>query len=100
MSLVECRLIFTTGLLGIGGNLFGDNAYDVLMRDVYLQLKLIFIFLAGINVTRLLPDRLGSRGRKVGAGDDAPRLAKVIAGTSLFLWIGVVIFGRLIPRAL
>jgi hypothetical protein len=32
--------------------------------------------------------------------DDAPLLAKVIAATSLLLWIGVVVFGRLIPEAL
>ena len=96
-------LCLATGLvfvLGIGGNLFGDNAYDVLMRDVYLQLKLIFIFLAGINVLAFYLTGSARAVEKLGAGDDAPRLAKVIAGTSLFLWIGVVIFGRLIPRAL
>jgi hypothetical protein len=35
---------------GIGANLVGDNAFDVIMRDIYLQLKLIFIFLAGLNL--------------------------------------------------
>jgi hypothetical protein len=33
-------------------------------------------------------------------GDDAPGLAKLIAGASLFLWLGVIYFGRLIPEAL
>ena len=29
-----------------------------------------------------------------------PLLAKVIAGASLFLWLGVIYFGRLIPEGL
>jgi len=96
-------LCLTTGLVfveGVGANLFGDNAYNVIARDMYLQLKLIFISLAGINV---LAFHLTGSARTVdalGAGDDAPRLAKVIAGTSLFLWVGVIIFGRFIPRGL
>ncbi|MBI2829199.1 MAG: hypothetical protein HYX77_08025 [Acidobacteria bacterium] len=92
-----------TGLVfveGVGANLFGDNAYDVLMRDVYLQLKLIFIGLAGINLLAFYLTGTSRAVDALGPGDDAPGLAKAIAGTSLFLWIGVVIFGRLIPRGL
>lgn len=94
--------LITGGLFvgGIGANLAGDNAFDVIMRDIFLQLKLLFIFLAGLN---LLAFYLTGAARAVdvlGPGDDAPPLAKVIAGTSLFLWIGVVVLGRLIPRAL
>jgi hypothetical protein len=37
---------------------------------------------------------------KLGAGEDAPALAKVIAAASLFFWLGVIYFGRLIPEAL
>jgi hypothetical protein len=76
------------------------HPYDVLMTDPWLQLKLLFIFFAGVN---LLAFYLTGMSRKVdglGRGDDAPPLAKVIAGTSLFLWIGVIYFGRLIPWAL
>ena len=35
--------------------------------------------------------------RVLGVAKELP-LTKLIAGTSLFLWIGVVVFGRLIPR--
>jgi hypothetical protein len=31
------------------------------------------------------------------AEDDAPLAAKVIAASSLFLWIGVMFFGRMLP---
>jgi len=97
---VLCLVTGTLFVLGIGGNLVGDNAYDVIMRDVYLQLKLLFIVLAGIN---LLAFHLTGTSRALdalGANDDAPLGAKVIAGASLFLWLGVVVFGRLIPQGL
>lgn len=96
-------LCLVTGALfvgGIGANLYGANAYDVIASNVYLQLKLGFMFLAGIN---LLAFYLTGTSRKVdalGPGADAPLLAKAIAGISLFLWLGVVVWGRLIPRAL
>ena len=96
-------LCAATGLLfvlGIGANIFGENAYDVIARDIYLQLKLIFIALAGLN---LLAFYLTGTSRAVdglGPADDAPVLAKAIAGTSLFLWLGVVVLGRLIPHGL
>ena len=85
---------------GIGANLVGENAFDVIMRDIFLQLKLIFIFLAGLNVLAFYLTGMAHAVDELGPGDDAPPLAKVIAGTSLFLWVGVVVFGRLIPKAL
>jgi hypothetical protein len=30
-------------------------------------------------------------------GENAPFAAKIIAATSLFLWLGVMCFGRLLP---
>ncbi len=96
-------LCLVTGSLfvgGLGANLYGDNAYDVIMRDVWLQLKLIFMALAGLNLlafyltgTARIVDALGPR-------DDAPPLAKIIAGVSLFCWTAVIVFGRLIPDGL
>ena len=94
--------LVTGGLFvgGVGANLIGDNAYDIIMRDIWLQLKLIFIFLAGINLLAFYLTGMARTVDTLGPVDDAPPLAKVIAGTSLFLWIGVVVFGRLIPRGL
>ena len=85
---------------GLGANLVGDNAFDVIMRDIYLQLKLIFIFLAGLNLLAFYLTGMARAVDALGPGDDAPPLAKIIAGTSLFLWVGVVVFGRLIPLGL
>ena len=97
---VLCLISGLAFVLGLRSNLFDDNAFDVIMRDPYLQLKLIFMFLAGIN---LLVFHLTGVARAVdalGPEDDAPLPAKVIAGASLFLWVGVVVFGRLIPAGL
>jgi hypothetical protein len=58
--------------------------------------KVIFIALAGVNVLAfyLVPFRQVER---MGPGDDAPLSAKVIAATSLFLWMGVLYWGRMLP---
>ncbi len=76
------------------------HPYQILITDIYLQLKLLFIFLAGINLLAFYLTGVSRAVDALGPGDDAPRLAKIIAGTSLFLWIGVMCFGRLIPWAL
>jgi hypothetical protein len=34
---------------------------------------------------------------KVAPGDDAPRSAKVLAASTMVLWIGVIYFGRMLP---
>ncbi|MSO82438.1 MAG: hypothetical protein EXQ53_03965 [Acidobacteria bacterium] len=96
-------LCLVTGAMfvgGIGANLYGANAYDVIVGDVFLQLKLLFVFLAGINLLAFYVTGAARTVDALGPGDDAPLLAKVIAGTSLFLWIGVIVFGRLIPEGL
>ena len=96
-------LCVVTGLcfvLGIGANLYGANAFDVLMTDTWLQLKLIFMALAGINLLAFYATGVSRTVETLGPGDDAPPLAKVIAGTSLFCWLAVVYFGRLIPWGL
>jgi hypothetical protein len=85
---------------GMGANLAGQNAYDVIMRNVYLQVKFIFIFLAGINLLAFYLTGAARTVDALGSEDTAPLIARVIAGTSLFLWLGVVVLGRLIPRAL
>lgn len=90
-------LAFVTGL---GANLAGTHPYDVLVTNVILQLKLVFIFLAGLNLLAFYLTGMSRTVDRLGPGDDAPPLAKAIAGTSLFLWIGVVWLGRLVPWGL
>ena len=97
---VLCLITGSLFVGGIGANLVGDNGFDVIMRDIWLQLKLLFIFLAGLNLLAFYLTGMARAVDTLGPADDAPLLAKAIAGTSLFLWVGVIVFGRLIPRAL
>ena len=93
-------LCVTTGalfVLGFQANL-PVNAYDVIRTDTWLQLKLLFILLAGMNLLAFYVTGMSRAVDGLGPGDDAPLLAKVIAGASLFLWLGVIYFGWLIPR--
>ena len=67
------------------------------MIDPYLQIKLLFIAFAGINILVLYQSGMSKVIENLGPGEDAPALAKFIGATSLFLWVGVVYWGRLIP---
>jgi F0F1-type ATP synthase membrane subunit c/vacuolar-type H+-ATPase subunit K len=96
-------LCAATGALfvgGIGANLIGDNAYDVIARDEWLQWKLVFIALAGVNLAGYYLTGMSRAVDAVEADGDAPIAAKLFAGASLCLWIGVIVFGRLIPQGL
>jgi hypothetical protein len=77
-----------------------SNPYDVIKSNPWLQLKFLFIGLAGLNLLTFYVTGLDRAVDKLGAGEDAPALAKVIAAASLFFWLGVIYFGRLIPEAL
>jgi hypothetical protein len=59
--------------------------------------KVSFIVLAGINVLLFERAGLAKAIDEVGAGQDAPTRAKVTAAVSLFLWIGVIWWGRMLP---
>lgn len=94
-----CVITGLTFVTGLKSNIPAP-VYDVLTVDIWLQLKLLFIFLAGLNLLAFYLTGMSRAVDHLGPGQDAPRLAKAIAGASLFLWIGVIYFGRLIPWAL
>jgi hypothetical protein len=68
-------------------------------RNLSFQLKMLCVALAGLNVLIFYATGLGRRIATLGAGADAPRAAKVIAATSLLLWVAVMYFGRMMPWA-
>ena|SRR5215510_2056550 len=59
--------------------------------------KMLFIALAGANVFLFYITGLSRRIDSLEAGDHAPAGAKAIAAISLFLWIGVMYWGRMLP---
>jgi hypothetical protein len=95
-------LCVATGLMFVTGMRANvpSHPYDVIRENEFLQLKLLFIALAGVNLLAFYVTGMARAVDDLPAGNDAPRLAKMIAGASLFLWLGVIYFGRLIPEGL
>jgi hypothetical protein len=92
-------LCLATGLFFVTGIWANINVhpYVVLTSDVFLQLKFVFILLAGLNLLAFYVTGMSKAVDRLGPGDDAPPLAKVFAGASLTFWIAVMYFARLIP---
>ena len=76
------------------------SPYDVIRTNPWLQLKFVFIGCAGLNLLAFYLTGMDRAVDELGPGDNAPALAKVIAAASLFFWLGVIYFGRLIPEGL
>jgi len=79
----------------ITGFIFFVNAPDQYMYNPAFQLKMTAIAVAGVNAVAFYL-LVGKRAHATGPGEDAPALAKLIAGVSLAAWLTVIVFGRLI----
>ena len=77
-----------------------SSPYDVIASNIWLQMKFVFIGLAGLNLLAFYVTGMNRRVDELGPGATAPVLARVIAAASLFFWLGVIYFGRLIPEGL
>jgi hypothetical protein len=63
----------------------------------YFQLKIFAILVAGAILVLFYCTSIFRKWGSVGAGEDAPAFAKLIAAASLLLWVVIVIIGRYIP---
>ena len=86
---------FVTGTLFVLGNPppGGPAAY---MTNLAFQIKLILMLVAGINAIAFYFTGISEKMETLGPAAEAPRNAKIVAASSLVLWIGVIVFGRLI----
>lgn len=87
-------LNLVTGVVFVAGNPIGGPLEY--LSNLAFQLKMLFILLAGVNVLAFYLTGVSRTADAVGAGGDAPRSAKIIAGISVILWIGVIYCGRMI----
>jgi hypothetical protein len=95
-------LCVLTGMLFVTG-LWANvkmHPLEALRYDQFLQAKLLFIVLAGLNLVIYYAGGIARTVEGLGAGDLAPPAARFIGGASLALWVGVVYWGRLIPWGL
>ena len=87
------------GMLGfvlnlVTGMLFFLAAPGQYVNNVEFHRKVIFIILAGINVLYfMLVDETWS----VEPGVEAPLRAKFVAASAIFIWLGVLYYGHMLP---
>jgi hypothetical protein len=78
----------------VTGMMFFAGAAGQYIENPSFHLKVLFMLLAGANVLYLtLFDDVWA----LGPGDTAPLSAKLVAASQVFLWIGVIYFGRMLP---
>lgn len=90
------------GVLGFVVNLltglvFFVGAPSQYVANIAFAFKLIFMTLAAVNLAVFNLSGIARTVNALGPGDDAPTSAKIIAATSLFLWVGVMFWGRMLP---
>jgi hypothetical protein len=83
-----------TGVMFVIGN--PDGAPIYYLDNLAFQIKMFLVLLAGINVLIFYKSGIARTLAALGPSADAPASAKLVAGASLFFWIGVIFFGRLI----
>jgi uncharacterized membrane protein len=87
------------GMLGFVLNLVTGMAFFLAapgqyVNNVEFHRKVVFIVLAGINVLYFM---LVDETWLVGANDDAPFRAKAVAAITIFLWLGILYYGHMLP---
>jgi hypothetical protein len=95
------------GILGFGVNLVTGMLFFVADPFQYVHLgnwlggqnfpfiwKMLFILLAGLNV---LYFTVMEQPWQLAPGDDAPLTGKLVAASSLFLVVGIMFWGRMLP---
>ena len=87
------------GMLGFILNLTTGMAFFLAapgqyVNNVEFHRKLIFIILAGVNVLYFM---LVDEAWMIGPNDDAPFRAKAVAAITIFIWIGILYYGHMLP---
>ena len=87
------------GMLGfvmnlITGMLFFLAAPGQYVNNVEFHRKVVLIVLAGINVLYFM---LVDEDWSIGPDDNAPLRTKIAAVSAIFLWIGILYYGHMLP---
>ncbi len=99
LSFSSLYQLLPLGMLGFGLNLATGMMFFVgtpgqYTGNIAFFWKMVMVVLAGINVLYFI---LFEEPWKVGVGDNAPLRAKFIAASAIFLWLGVLYFGHMLP---
>jgi hypothetical protein len=83
------------GLCIVTGVMFVTGEPSSFLERPDFQLKMLFVVLAGVNVLVFYLFMFRDV-ETLGPGDDAPIKAKAVAAISLYLWFGVIYYGRML----
>ena len=92
LAMVGLGLNFVTGMLAF----IGMPVYYA--ADIAFWLKLCALMLLGLNAALFYLTGIFDRVEHLGPGEDAALSAKIVAASSLLLWLAVIITGRYIQR--
>jgi hypothetical protein len=79
------------------GTLLYPGDASMFEHNVAFGFKMLFIALAGVNEAAFYITGAARKVEVLGPNDDAPMAAKIVGGMSLFLWVGVMFRGRMLP---
>ena len=99
VSFAAVHRLLPWGILGFGINLVTGFLFFVTVPSQYIQnialiWKTFLIMIGGMNVFYFT---LFEQPWIVGAGEDAPLSGKVVAAATIFIWLGVIWLGRMMP---
>lgn len=100
ITIAALHKLIPWGLAGYGLNFVSGMMFLMAEPDQYVynpsfHFKMLFMALAGANALAFYATT-STRTMGPSAGDDAPPAAKVIAVASLFLWVAIIVCGRLL----
>jgi len=101
IPLAALEQLIPWGLTGVALNVStGVLAYmgmpGYYSHDIAFWFKIFGLVLLGLNAAAFYLTPTFHSARSVGAGEDAPAAAKILAASSLVLWFGVITLGRYI----
>jgi hypothetical protein len=90
------------GIAGLSINVVTGILFFIGMPSFYVfnwvfQAKILAILFAAGNLILFHCTGIFRKWDRVGPGEEAPFFAKIVAATSLLLWLGVIVLGRYIP---
>jgi len=94
IGLIGFALNVVTGAVFVSGNP-GAGALEYLTNFAF-QMKMLCILLAGANVMVFYLTGVSRAAHATAPDGEAPRSAKIVAATSIVLWLCVIYFGRMI----
>ena len=101
LPLAPLRRLLPWGVLGFVINMVTGIGFYAGFPGQYMSwaflFKMLFVVLAGVNILVFYGTGLHRRVDPIGPGQDVPFPAKVCAAASLFLWVGVMFLGRMLP---